>query len=584
MSVETIMPNADDILWFKSNFHTKIKATVAGTKFSLDLVTAIACQETGYIWQNLRRKPQFDVGRILELCVGDTIDFKGKKKGRQALPLNKADLLKLPNGTPRPNGQAMFDIARQCLLDVGAATGIKEFLVAAKNPAKFCRGYGIFQYDLQAFRDEPDYFLTKRWGTFSASLGKCIDELNEKLKVIKYDKKPALTDLEMVHVAIAYNQGSFKPGLGLRQGHQDESGKFYGEYLFEYLRLSQTVPTPGSAPLIPPPGPGFAPLAPVPPLVAGGPLFEVDAREAPLRLRSAPKVDPANVITHLPDGQPLRVTKKGRRRGFVEVETLFRGARHTGFVKAEFLQRAKLAAPIARLDGITSAAVANIPAVHAPRTQGSITKRTKLADAHSLNESGQPGRQGTTVDERRAELAEIIAWLAVDKPAHVRYQPGNGKTFCNVYVHDYCHLAGVYIPRVWWSQAAIAALAQGHPVAPRLGSTIDEQRANDIFRWLRDFGPSFGWRGATSLDELQLEVNLGAIGVIIARRRIEGRSGHMVVVVPETTEQSAKRNAAGHVTKPLQSQAGAVNFRYGTSSLDWWLDDRFAESAFWIHP
>ena len=43
------------------------------------------------------------------------------------------------------------------------------------------------------------------------------------------------------------------------------------------------------------------------------------------------------------------------------------------------------------------------------------------------------------------------------------------------------------------------------------------------------------------------------------------------------------RNSAGEVTKPLQSQAGSVNFRRDTSNLNWWKGDQFAESAFWLH-
>ena len=50
------MPNASDIAWFKENFAKPITAAVAGTPFDLDMLTAIACQETGYIWQVLRRK------------------------------------------------------------------------------------------------------------------------------------------------------------------------------------------------------------------------------------------------------------------------------------------------------------------------------------------------------------------------------------------------------------------------------------------------------------------------------------------------------------------------------------------------
>jgi len=224
-----------------------------------------------------------------------------------------------------------------------------------------------------------------------------------------------------------------------------------------------------------------------------------------------------------------------------------------------------------------------IVAVTMPRKAGTVTRRKDIADAHSLNEPDQPGRVGMTPAALVAELGEIIAWLAVDKPAHKRYQPRGGLTFCNIYTHDYCHLAGVYLPRVWWTQAAIRDLAQGKTVEPLIESTITEMRANDIFRWLRDFGKDFGWRQTGTLTKLQEGANQGALGLIIARRKEDGRSGHMVMVVPEIGDKRARRNAAGEVIAPLQSQAGSVNCRFGTGKRNWWNDDRFAESALWIH-
>ena len=573
------MVSTDDIAWFKKNFHAQATRAVAGTPFSLDLLTAIACQETGYIWQKLRKKPSLSVERILELCVGDTIDGSATG-GRRAFPRTKTDLVELPSGRPRENGQAMFDIARQALVDMAEETQIQAYLRAVGNRNKFCHGFGIFQYDLQAFLREPDYFLNRRWGDFAASLAKCIEELNVKLRRIGYADKPRLTDEEMVHVAIAYNSGNFAKSKGLRQGHFDGE-KFYGEYIFEFLRLSKTVPVPGEAPAIPTPAPGTAPLPPPEPVQATGPLYEVETRTAPLNLRREPDATENNVITQIPDGHLVRAVTNTKVDGFLEIETDLQGAHLRGFAHADFLKAvreraAPRAAEIAR-------AAPLIPEVHAPRRPGSISRRADDASPFALNEPGQPGRKGTTPDELRAELAAIIDWLAVDDPDHDRYQPGQGKTFCNIYAHDYCHLAGVYLPRVWWSGRAIAELAQGQEVTPRLGATIDEQRANDLHRWLRDFGSQFGWRRIESASASQLEVNQGAVGLIVARRRVEGRSGHIVAVVPETSTETARRNSSGDVTAPLQSQAGSVNFRYGNGRSNWWLGQEFAESAFWIH-
>ena len=67
------MPNASDMRWFKTNFQNKVNAAIQGTPFTLDLMTALACQETGEIWPILR-KTDLSIDRILELCVGDTID------------------------------------------------------------------------------------------------------------------------------------------------------------------------------------------------------------------------------------------------------------------------------------------------------------------------------------------------------------------------------------------------------------------------------------------------------------------------------------------------------------------------------
>ena len=79
-------------------------------------------------------------------------------------------------------------------------------------------------------------------------------------------------------------------------------------------------------------------------------------------------------------------------------------------------------------------------------------------------------------------------------------------------------------------------------------------------------------------------MNIGAVGMIVAKRRVDGLSGHMAMVVPETGDHRARRDRGGEVTAPLQSQAGARNFRRGTSTPNWWLAEKFSDSAFWIHP
>jgi hypothetical protein len=391
--------------------------------------------------------------------------------------------------------------------------------------------------------------------------------------------------MELAAVAIAYNTGNFKPSLGLKQGHFNGS-RFYGEEIFSFIRLSRTVPVPGGPPSLSPAVPGTAILPSPTPVAAAGPFFVVDTRVSPLRVRSAPKISKplnANMVAHLPDGHAVRAVTGKVVNGFLEVETSLNGAHIRGFASADFLIAAPATTEIPVAEPEAAIPATGIVGVTMPRKGNAISKRTDVAGAHSLNEADMPGRKGSSPAELCTEIAAIIDYLAVDKAAHKRYRPRDGLTFCNIYAHDYCHLAGVYVPRVWWTPGAIEGLVQGRKVEPLIGNTIAEMRANDLFRWLRDFGLRFGWRQTGTLSKLQLEVNQGSIGLIVARRKEDGKSGHIVAVVPETENERAKRNSMGEVTHPLQSQAGALNFQYGTGTLNWWKSQEFAESALWLH-
>lgn len=306
------MPTKDDMRWFKQQFHDQINAAIEGTPYSLDFMTALACQETGEVWPILRKK-DLSVDRILELCVGDTID------GRSAFPRSRAEL------ESAPNGKKMFEIARQALVDM--AQFIPSYQGVAAKPNKFCHGFGIFQYDIQFFKNEdPDYFLERRYTSFDASLEKALSELQSAAKKIGLHTKPALTDLEKTFVAIAYNTGGFKPSLGLKQGFKSDDGVFYGEQVFRFIEQSKTVPVDDAGPQ-PTPDPA-------------GPRYEVTSTE-PLRLRNEAVIDPtnANVLTRLPNGQIVSATTNEPVNGFLEVETDFEGKHFKGFASAQFLKQ-----------------------------------------------------------------------------------------------------------------------------------------------------------------------------------------------------------------------------------------------------
>src|SRR6266513_6319697 len=188
------MRTKDSITWFKNIFGPALEKAVNGTPFSVDMLTAIAYQETGYIWSVLVDK-QLSLQKILELCVGDTIDAPS----RSGFPRNRAELISAPRG------QEMFRVARQALVDM--AQYIPSYTKVVRNPDKFCHGYGIFQYDLQFFKDDPAFFLEKKWCDIAVCIGKVIVELREAMHRQGLGNNATLTDTEKVYVAIAYNKG-----------------------------------------------------------------------------------------------------------------------------------------------------------------------------------------------------------------------------------------------------------------------------------------------------------------------------------------------------------------------------------------
>ncbi len=563
------MLKADDMLWFKQQFSADITKAIAGTPLSVDLLTAIACQETGYLWSKLRRKG-LPIADILRLCVGDVLDSPKRK----AFPVNKAALLKVQDGA------LMFDIARKALEDMAIATGDKSYLAACKNPDKFCRGFGIFQRDLQFFKPDPHYFLTRQYEDFHQCLRHCVDLLKQLLSKAKLQHAAALTPMQSVLLAVAYNTGSANPAKGAQQGYFDGQ-RYYGEYIQDYLQLAASVPSaPGvvSAALALKPKAGHAIVSAPSQTTGTGQVYQVDV-DSYLNLRVAPDRN-SDVRKKLYDGQLVQAVNADLQHDFVEVEASVQGALYRGFVAHQYLK------PVAdRIVPQQPAAVLpkkGITAVYMPNPNRLAQSRAKPANAHSLLEAHQPGRTATDAAGLRQQLAQIIDYLAVDNSTHLRYQPTK-QTFCNIYAHDYCFLAGVYLPRVWWTQSALVSLTKGQSVVPRYGVSIEEQNANALFRWLRDFGADFGWRQTGNITSLQQHANQGAVCLIIACHRHAGSSGHVAMVVPESSTQRAKRNNEGEVLLPLQSQAGRQNFRYSTGKGAWWLSDDFIDYGLWLH-
>jgi hypothetical protein len=119
------------------------------------------------LWSKLRL--QLPRQEVLRLSVGDTLD----EPNRSAFPKNKDALIAVAKG------QQMFDLAHQLLVQMGDGTGIEAYQHLGARPEKFVHGYGIFQYDLQFFRQHPNFFLEQRWQNISACVEKLMAELGE---------------------------------------------------------------------------------------------------------------------------------------------------------------------------------------------------------------------------------------------------------------------------------------------------------------------------------------------------------------------------------------------------------------------
>ncbi|MCX2862255.1 FxSxx-COOH system tetratricopeptide repeat protein [Paucibacter sp. PLA-PC-4] len=225
-----------------------------------------------------------------------------------------------------------------------------------------------------------------------------------------------------------------------------------------------------------------------------------------------------------------------------------------------------------------------LPAAMLTRREGQQVLRSERKIILPLDEPSMPGplkhAAGSAAD-RIAALRKILDWLDVENSA--RYRQTNSSGFPNVYAHDYAWQAGAYIPRVWWTSPAIMSLHKGIKPDAKLGSTVKEMRANDLCRWLVEHGNSFGWRSVQRVDDLQIQANDGRIALICARRREDGKAGHMTLVVPESSEARAIRGSDG-VVSPVQSQAGAKNYKYGAPAVPWWTNELFTDVRFWVHP
>ena len=199
-----------------------------------------------------------------------------------------------------------------------------------------------------------------------------------------------------------------------------------------------------------------------------------------------------------------------------------------------------------------------------------------------LMDSTIPFRDLTNAETKKESIAQLIDKLDVEN--NLRYQRTVEDTYCNVYSYDYCYFSKVYLPTVWWTPESLEKVLEGQDVEPVFEETVDRIYSSAIHDWFLEWGPSFGWERMFTVEEMQHKVNAnGGVGIICAKRREKGLSGHIVPVVPETDVHKSYREN-GIVVYPLQSQAGKLNYNYFAEvRKDWWNDELYSSYVLYYH-
>jgi hypothetical protein len=304
-----------------------------------------------------------------------------------------------------------------------------------------------------------------------------------------------------------------------------------------------------------------------------GPQMMVTATS--LNLRVAPTTQGNTPVAALP--QHTLVNLLGPSvDGWSRVRCQLNGGDLIGYVSTRYLS-----VPTPESHAIAALAMPAIPPVQLASDNADATRSAVGGRAFPLGEPDRPGcRREANAAQKCHDLKGIADWLAVQTSARYRR---SGVTYCNVYAADYCYLAGAYLPRVWWMDRALASIIGGTVPPVAYGQTVREMRADDLHQWLIEYGEQFGWRRVFDATALQSAANAGGVGVICADRAAAGLPGHISIVIPEDAAHEAVRDADGHVTQPLQTQAGGKNFRYGSAGPQWWLGKQFQSFVFFVH-
>lgn len=314
--------------------------------------------------------------------------------------------------------------------------------------------------------------------------------------------------------------------------------------------------------------------------------FAASHRVSPpkLNLRRTPEVSPTNLIASLAQGTPVEALANAQAQGWVEVRVRLNGVLRQGFVSAQFLEplpRARGRAFVPSEAALVSVAV---PPAYLPRERRDVTRAHAGARAFPLGEAGRPKLTAKTPEARAKQLLDMIAWLDCEDAHHLRYRARSGAGDALTYAADYAYLAGVYLPQVWWTSAALTQMAQGQTVEANYDGSVRELGVNALYDWFNDQGTGFGWHPEIDPISVQEAANAGEVCLIVTRNRDPNRPGQVSLVVPEHPGCMARRDASGDVLRPVESRASGKNRRFVVPRGAWWLGSQYDSYAFWRHP
>lgn len=420
-------------------------------------------------------------------------------------------------------------------------------------------GHGLMQID---DRSHKSFIDSGKWKDPKENIYYGVKVLNESYDYL--EKKTNLKDDDLMAAAIAgYNCGAGNVIRSLKEGKSWDArtkGRNYsGDVLARSIELADLFRVVSSV------TDAMAPDA------AASLRFRVNTDG--LNLLSKPLMVSSTKIGILERGHLVTKIREDTDPTWWKIDTALRGIQIQGYLNHNNL--------IAEKDYQAPDHLTGIVAVNLTEDLAKVARNVDNWRAYPLGEPNRPGRKGTTAGEKVQELTEVITWLNVEQSA--RYQPKR-VTFCNIYAYDYCYLAGVYLPRVWWNRNSIALLSAGEAVPVVYDKTVYECNVNSLFNWLGEFGEHFGWEAMDpkNLTALQKAANEGDVVVICAQNAHGNRSGHIAMVVPEAGKDTAVWRKDGQISKLLSSQAGRHNYNYWNPG-PWWKGDQFRNFGFWKH-